>query len=119
MSPRLPSRTIELRRVVVTGLGAVTPLGMSEPETWKAAVEGACGISRLPGEEMPGLATRLVANVEGEIPAGDLPQHDAQVAECVEARPLLHRLEERRRLSGDERGRGDHGRMRIFLPDLA
>ena len=31
-------RTIELRRVVVSGLGAVTDLGHNVPDTWKALV---------------------------------------------------------------------------------
>lgn len=60
------------RRVVVTGLGCVSPLGLSAATTWKAAIGGASGISRLPGDEVPGLATRLVGRVEGEIPSGDL-----------------------------------------------
>jgi 3-oxoacyl-[acyl-carrier-protein] synthase II len=34
---------MELKRVVVTGLGAVTPLGNSVPETWKAALNGVSG----------------------------------------------------------------------------
>src|SRR4051812_8243359 len=32
------------RRVVVTGLGAVTPLGLSAPETWKQVLEGKSGV---------------------------------------------------------------------------
>ncbi|MDE5653874.1 MAG: beta-ketoacyl-ACP synthase II [Muribaculaceae bacterium] len=34
---------MELKRVVVTGLGALTPLGNNVEETWKAAVEGKSG----------------------------------------------------------------------------
>ena len=30
-----------MRRVAVTGLGAITPLGLDAPSTWKAAVAGA------------------------------------------------------------------------------
>ena len=33
-------RTITLRRVVVTGLGAVTDVGNTVPEFWKSLVEG-------------------------------------------------------------------------------
>jgi len=32
------------RRVVVTGLGALTPLGNSLNETWEAAVAGTSGV---------------------------------------------------------------------------
>ena len=37
------SKTIELKRVVVTGLGAITPLGNDVPTTWQAAIEGKSG----------------------------------------------------------------------------
>jgi 3-oxoacyl-[acyl-carrier-protein] synthase II len=35
------------RRVVVTGLGVVSDLGLDTPSTWKAMVEGRSGISRI------------------------------------------------------------------------
>ena len=34
---------MELKRVVVTGLGAVTPLGLSADETWKNLLAGVSG----------------------------------------------------------------------------
>ena len=34
---------MELKRVVVTGLGAVTPLGLSAEETWKNLLAGVSG----------------------------------------------------------------------------
>ena len=46
---------MEKRRVVITGMGAVTPLGHTVQETWDAVRAGACGIApitlfgRLPG----------------------------------------------------------------------
>ena len=33
-----------MRRVVITGMGAVTPLGNSAAETWQAAIEGRSGV---------------------------------------------------------------------------
>ena len=35
------------RRVVVTGLGAITPVGIGAEETWQALLEGRSGISRI------------------------------------------------------------------------
>ena len=35
------------RRVVVTGIGAVNPLGLSVPETWRQAVTGQSGVARI------------------------------------------------------------------------
>jgi len=37
-------RTITLRRVVITGLGAVTDVGNTVPEFWKSLIEGRSGI---------------------------------------------------------------------------
>ena len=34
-----------MRRVVITGLGAVTPIGNSVPETWESVKTGKCGIA--------------------------------------------------------------------------
>ena len=34
---------MELKRVVVTGLGAITPLGNNVPSTWAALLEGVSG----------------------------------------------------------------------------
>ncbi|MDA1008476.1 MAG: beta-ketoacyl-ACP synthase II [Planctomycetota bacterium] len=38
-------RTIQLRRVVVTGLGAVTNVGIDTPTMWKSMVEGRSGVT--------------------------------------------------------------------------
>ena len=58
-----------MRRVAVTGLGAVTPIGNSAPESWRAAVEGRSGIDFIrsydPGEQ----AVRIAAEVKGFDPS--------------------------------------------------
>ena len=33
-----------MRRVAVTGLGAITPIGLDAPSTWQAAIAGESGI---------------------------------------------------------------------------
>ena len=40
-------RSAQLRRVVITGIGAVTPLGNSAKEMWQALVEGRSGVDHL------------------------------------------------------------------------
>jgi len=56
-----------LRRVVVTGLGLVTPLGCGVEETWAALLEGRSGIRRV--EEFP--VDDLAAQIAAFIPRGD------------------------------------------------
>lgn len=44
MSDTSTNRTIELKRVVVTGLGAVTPIGNTTEEYWQGLMEGRSGM---------------------------------------------------------------------------
>ncbi len=36
-----------MQRVVITGVGALTPIGLSMEETWKGFLEGRCGVARV------------------------------------------------------------------------
>jgi len=62
----MPGRQ-HMRRVVVTGLGLVTPLGCGVEETWKALLEGRTGVRRV--EEFD--VSDLAAQVAAFIPRGD------------------------------------------------
>lgn len=53
------------RRVVVTGLGAVTPLGLSMLETWAAVQEGMCGIGLITRYDASDKKVTLAAEVKG------------------------------------------------------
>ena len=52
------------RRVVVTGLGLVSPLGNTVPETWEALCNGKSGIGPLTVIDATGLATRIAGEVK-------------------------------------------------------
>ncbi|WP_329270933.1 beta-ketoacyl-[acyl-carrier-protein] synthase family protein [Streptomyces sp. NBC_01451] len=65
------------RRVVVTGLGAVTPLGVGVPDLWRGLLEGRCGIRELTGEEFAGLPVRVAGTVPVDT-AGLLPRPQAR-----------------------------------------
>jgi 3-oxoacyl-[acyl-carrier-protein] synthase II len=52
-------------RVVVTGLGAVTPLGNSVPEYWRAVCEGRSGVGPITRFDAKRLDARIAAEVKG------------------------------------------------------
>ena len=52
------------RRVVITGLGAVTPIGLTAPASWQAARDGACGIAPITQFDASGLKVRLAAEIK-------------------------------------------------------
>jgi 3-oxoacyl-[acyl-carrier-protein] synthase II len=59
-----------MRRVAVTGLGAVTPVGKTAPETWRAAVDGTSGIDFIRAFDADGLPVRVAAEVDDFDPTG-------------------------------------------------
>ncbi|HVV96763.1 MAG TPA: beta-ketoacyl-[acyl-carrier-protein] synthase family protein [Rhodanobacteraceae bacterium] len=54
-----------MHRVVVTGIGAVTPLGLSATETWKALREGRSAIGPITAIPREGLRAGIAAEVKG------------------------------------------------------
>src|SRR3954467_13978278 len=58
-----------MRRVVVTGLGAVTPIGGDAPSTWQAAVEGGSGIDFIRSFDASAFPVRIAAEVKDFDPA--------------------------------------------------
>ena len=65
------------RRVVVTGLGAVTPLGVGVGELWRGLLDGRHGIRELDGEEFAELPVRVAGTVPVD-PAELLPRAAAR-----------------------------------------
>ena len=50
-------------RVVITGLGAVTPLGLTVGETWSALFAGKCGIDKITAFDPVGFSCKLAGQV--------------------------------------------------------
>jgi 3-oxoacyl-[acyl-carrier-protein] synthase II len=69
-----------VRRVAVTGVGAVTPLGLDVPSTWRAALAGESGIGWISTFDTDGLPVRVAGEVKGFDPT--------QVVSAKEARKL-------------------------------
>ena len=53
------------RRVVVTGLGVISPLGNDVPSTWGALLEGRSGIGPITRFDASGLNCRIAGEVKG------------------------------------------------------
>lgn len=60
---------MEKRRVVVTGLGAVTPLGNSKNEFWNALMDGRNGVGRLTHFNPTGFDCRIAAETKNFDPS--------------------------------------------------
>ena len=84
-----------MRRVAVTGLGAVTPIGNDAPSTWRAAVAGESGIDFIKSFDASGFPVRVAAEVKDFDPGDALSAKDARrldrnvllaVAAAVEAK---------------------------------
>ncbi len=53
------------RRVVITGVGAVTPVGNTAEETWEAICKGESGIGTITRFDASDFSTRIAAEVKG------------------------------------------------------
>jgi 3-oxoacyl-[acyl-carrier-protein] synthase II len=60
------------RRVVITGLGALTPVGLSAAETWSSLIAGRSGIGRITRFDPTNCAAQIAGQVEGFDPARPL-----------------------------------------------
>jgi 3-oxoacyl-[acyl-carrier-protein] synthase II len=56
---------LEKKRVVITGLGAVTPLGNTREEFWDALIAGKSGIGPITAFDASDLSTRIAGEVKG------------------------------------------------------
>jgi 3-oxoacyl-[acyl-carrier-protein] synthase II len=78
MPPRLTSKTIELRRVVVTGMGTVCPLGNDVATAWQALIKGVSGVSpieRFPVDDLP---VKFAGQIRNFDPATVLDRREAR-----------------------------------------
>jgi 3-oxoacyl-[acyl-carrier-protein] synthase II len=66
------------RRVVVTGIGVVSPLGNDTATSWKAIVEGVSGVAPISRFDPTGYETRFAAEVKGFDAVERLGRKDAR-----------------------------------------
>lgn len=67
------------RRVVVTGMGIASPLGVGVPHVWKRLLAGESGISAIQSFDV----AELPAKIAGQVPAGTRAEGGLSLAEWV------------------------------------
>ena len=67
-----------MRRAAVTGLGAVTPLGLDAQSTWDEAVAGRSGVDWIQSFDATGYPVRIASEVKGFDPAAVVGPKDAR-----------------------------------------
>ncbi|MEO9023025.1 MAG: beta-ketoacyl-ACP synthase II [Ginsengibacter sp.] len=69
---------MELKRVVVTGLGAITPLGKTVPEYWEGLTEGVSGADYIQQFDCAKFKTRFACEVKDFDPTNYLERKEAR-----------------------------------------
>ena len=69
---------MEKRRVVITGMGAVTPLGLNAPDSWGAVRAGVCGVAPITAYDATGRKVTLAAEVKGYDPEPAIEKREAK-----------------------------------------
>ena len=69
---------MEQRRVVITGLGAVTPLGLTVEDSWQAIRQGVCGIGPITHYDASAQKVKLAAEVKDFVPENYLGRPEAK-----------------------------------------
>jgi 3-oxoacyl-[acyl-carrier-protein] synthase II len=65
VAPRLTSRTIELRRVVITGMGTLNAVGNDVATSWNALLKGVSGIGPIDRFDASDLAVTFAGQIKG------------------------------------------------------
>jgi len=69
---------MERRRVVITGLGALTPVGLTAAESWEAVKAGTCGIAPITLYDASNMKAKLAGEVKGFDPANYMEKREAR-----------------------------------------
>jgi 3-oxoacyl-[acyl-carrier-protein] synthase II len=66
------------KRIVVTGLGAITPIGIGHENFWKALVEGRSGVGRITAFDTEGFTTKIAAEVKDFEPGAYIDKKESR-----------------------------------------
>ena len=65
------------KRVVITGLGLVTPVGIGVEQTWESLCAGKSGVGEITRFDTSGYQTKIAAEVKDFRPQDFMPKKDA------------------------------------------
>ena len=105
---------MEKRRVVITGMGAVTPLGHTVQETWDAVRAGACGIAPITLYDHSSQKVSLAAEVKDFDPTRVLDKKEARRMDRFTQFAVTAAVEAMAQ-SGLDLEREDTARMGVFV----
>lgn len=107
------------RRVVITGLGAVTSLGTNAVDTWQAMRDGRSGIGLIEGDELfPRYSTEWAVRIAGQVknwsPDGVIESREAKRMDRTTVLGVAAAVEAVRH-SGIDFGREDRSRCGVVI----
>jgi 3-oxoacyl-[acyl-carrier-protein] synthase II len=70
-----------MRRVVITGVGLITPLGIGNDETWSGLVNGRSGIGPITQFDASAFATKIAGEVKGLEPTKWMDKREAKTVD--------------------------------------
>ncbi len=73
-----------MRRVVVTGMGIASPLGVGVEHVWKRLINGESGITAIESFD----TTELTAKIAGQVPAGKAAEGGLDLSEWIAVKEL-------------------------------
>jgi len=66
------------RRVVITGIGVISPLGLDTPSTWSALLAGRSGIGPITSFDPSAFSSRIAGEVRGFVPENYVDRKDVK-----------------------------------------
>ena len=102
------------RRVVVTGLGCVTPIGLSAAESWDSAKKGVCGIGPITLYDASEMKAKLAGEVKGFVPEHYMEKREVRKTDRF-AQLALAAAKEAMEQSGLDTAREDPYRCAVML----
>ena len=105
---------MEKRRVVITGMGAVTPIGHTAEESWQAARRGVCGVGPITAYDTSAQKVKLAAEVKDFDPSADIDKREQRHLDRYVQLALVSALEAFRQ-SGIQMEREDPYRCGVFF----